>query len=97
MRLSFEAAFILVFSLRQVTSVVFPKIVDRPSVLKTSASMSRGAAAKNRCATGRAIFVNSGGFVGKLEPTFLPEFVIAALIDSAFEELLLLAGGDFFN
>ncbi len=52
---------------------------------------------KNRYATGRAIFNHSGGFVGELQPTFVLEFVIAALVDSAFEELLLLAGGDFFS
>ena len=58
---------------------------------------SRGAAAKNRCAIGRAIFIHSGGFIGEFEPTFLLEFVVAALVNGAFEELLLLARGDFFD
>ena len=38
-----------------------------------------------------------GGFAGELEPTFLFEFVVAALFDRAFDELLLLEGGDFFG
>jgi hypothetical protein len=42
-------------------------------------------------------FVNSGGFIGELEITFLLEFVIAAVLDGRFHFCLLLAGGDFFG
>ena len=41
--------------------------------------------------------MDSSGFVGELEITFLLVFVIAAVLDGGFYFYLLLAGGDFFS